>query len=151
MVDEEDLSPDAFERTLTLERVLREEFFMLSGLPRNRSTTVQRMQEDCERALDRQPEGRKALWELAELLPRLVIVTVNFDQLVEDGMSADHVVLVNSEEYVQRRSVVLARLRGEKVPLPVLKLHGSIDDVETLEDYRKLARVGFRGSQSNCY
>ncbi len=39
MVDEEDLSPDAFERTLTLERVLREEFFMLSGLPRNRSTT----------------------------------------------------------------------------------------------------------------
>ena len=34
--DEQDLSHEAFERTLTLERVLREEFYALSGRPRPR-------------------------------------------------------------------------------------------------------------------
>jgi hypothetical protein len=132
MDDEEELPHEIFERTLTLERALREEFFMLSGTPKDRSLTVQRMTEDCMRALDRQPEGRQALWQLAELLPRLVIVTVNFDQLIEEGMSADHVVVVGNDQYVSERDLVLARLRGENVPLPILKLHGSIDDANSL-------------------
>jgi hypothetical protein len=132
MNDERDLTFEAFERTLTLERVLREEFFMLSGLPRERAVTVGRMREDCQRALDRQPEGRQALWNLPTLLPRLIIATVNFDQLIEDGMDFEHVVVVGREGFQNHRDLMLARLRGESVPVPILKLHGSIDDVNSL-------------------
>jgi hypothetical protein len=132
MSEEEALPPDVFARTLTLERVLREEFFALSGMPIEQSVTVTRMQRDCRLALDRQPEGRQALWRLAELLPRLVVVTVNFDQLIELGMSGAHTVIVRDEEFLERRGEVLARLRGEPVPLPILKLHGSIEAIDTL-------------------
>lgn len=132
MSDEADLPPELFERNLTLERVLREEFYSLSGRSRAESSTLQRMQRDCEAALDRQPEGRKALWDLAMELPRLVIATVNFDQLIEDGMMADHKVIVGPEQFREHRGLVLQRLRGETSTIPVLKLHGSIDQVESL-------------------
>lgn len=132
MTEEESLPLKVFERSITLERVLREEFFSLSGMPREQSVTVQRMQADCKRALDRQPEGRQALWKLATLLPRLVIGTVNFDQLVEDGMTADHTVIVRPNDFTAAKDSILARLRGEDAPLPILKLHGSIDDVGSL-------------------
>jgi hypothetical protein len=132
MTDEEGLPPEVFARTLTLERVLREEFFALSGMPREQSATVTTMQRDCELALDRQPEGRQAIWKLAELLPKLVVLTVNFDQLIEEGMTAERTVVIRKEEFQERRDEILARLRGEPVPLPILKLHGTIEKIDTL-------------------
>jgi hypothetical protein len=132
MTEEQVLPREIFERNLTLERVLREEFYALSGRPRTNSVTVQRMMRYCAAALDRQPEGRKALWALATLLPRLVIATVNFDQQIELGMSAEHVVVVTRKDFVKYRELVVSRLRGEGSPVPILKLHGSIDEVDSL-------------------
>ncbi len=132
MTDEEQLPPDMFERNLTLERVLREEFYALSGRDRSNSVTLQRMGRDCARALDRQPPGRQALWRLAELLPRLVIVTVNFDQQVEIGMTADKVVIVSRDDFARHRDLVVARLKGDLTPVPILKLHGTINDFASL-------------------
>jgi hypothetical protein len=132
MTDEQQLPRDMFERNLTLERVLREEFYALSGRPRSDSATLRRMKRDCERALDRQPPGRQALWMLALLLPRLVIATVNFDQQAESGMAADNVVIVSRDDFARYRDVVVTRLKGDPTPVPILKLHGSINDFESL-------------------
>ena len=120
MTDEKQLPQDMFERNLTLERVLREEFYALSGRDRNESITLRRMKRDCTRALDRQPPGRQALWKLAELLPRLVIVTVNFDQQAELGMTADKLVIASRDDFARYRDVVVARLKGESTPVPIL-------------------------------
>jgi hypothetical protein len=132
MNDERDLPHEVFERNLTLERVLREEFYALSGRPRTESTTVQRMQRDCASALDRQPEGRQALWKLAAELPRLVIATVNFDQLIEDGMDAEHIVVIGQDSFAENHDLVVNRLRGASSCVPILKIHGSIDDPDSL-------------------
>jgi hypothetical protein len=132
MEDEQQLPLDMFERSLTLERVLREEFYALSGRDRSESVTLQRMRRDCTRALDRQPPGRQAIWQLAGLLPRLIIVTVNFDQQIEVGMTADHVLLVSREQFAEHRDLVVARLNGDPTPVPILKLHGTIDDFSSL-------------------
>jgi hypothetical protein len=132
MTDEKQLPLDIFERNLTLERVLREEFYALSGRDRSESGTLQRMRRDCSRALDRQPPGRQSLWKLAGLLPRLVIVTVNFDQQAEMGMAAGNIVIVNRDDLARNRDLVVSRLKGDPTPLPILKLHGSIDNFESL-------------------
>lgn len=129
---EEDLKVEGFSRNLTLERVLREEFYTLSGRGRSEAVTVRRLQAVCKEALDRQPVGRQAIWKLSELLPRLVIVTVNFDQLIESGMYLPHDVVVTEEDFAVHRDLVIARLRGEAESIPILKLHGSIENVSTL-------------------
>jgi hypothetical protein len=132
MADEKQLPLDMFERNLTLERVLREEFYALSGRDRSESATLQRMKRDCGRALDRQPPGRQALWKLSELLPRMVIATVNFDQQAEVGMTADSLVIVSKEDFAKHRDAVVARIKGGPTPVPILKLHGSIDNFASL-------------------
>jgi hypothetical protein len=148
MTDEQHLPLEVFERNLTLERVLREEFYALSGRPKSDSVTVKRMKRDCTVALDRYPEGRQALWKLAELLPRLVIATVKFDQLIEVGMDVEHTVLVGKDDFVKSRDLVVGRLRGDAVPLPILKLHGSIDDVDSLVADINATSRGLRSEMS---
>lgn len=141
MSDERDLPLEVFVRNLTLERVLREEFHQLGGRPRSDSATVKSMERSCGAALDRMPDGRQALWKLASELPNLVVATVNFDQLIEIGMDADHLVVVGEEQFEEHRDLVTARLRGEALPLPILKIHGSIDQVDTLvADLNKTSR-----------
>jgi hypothetical protein len=132
LVDESSLPADVFERNLTLERVLREEFYSLGGKPRDKSVTVQRLASYCRRALDRLPEGRKAFWKLAEILPRLVIATVNFDQLIEIGIGVDKCVIVGKDEFAKHRDLVINRVSGVGGRVPILKLHGSIDDPGSL-------------------
>jgi hypothetical protein len=132
MVGEQDQPLDNFARTLTLERVLREEFFRLGGRPRVQSPTIARLVADCATALDRQPPGRQAIWRLPWLLRRLVVATVNFDQLVEDGMDYPHRVISTMADFSDARSLVLSRLRGESDCVPILKLHGSIEDADSL-------------------
>lgn len=132
MADEQQSPFNMFERNLTLERVLREEFYALSGRDRSASITLQRMKRACNLALDRQPLGRQAVWQLAELLPRLVIATVNFDQQIEAGMSAEHVVIVGKDDFAKHQDLVKERLTGNPTPVPILKLHGSIENVDSL-------------------
>jgi hypothetical protein len=62
----------------------------------------------------------------------LIVATVNFDQLIEDGMDFDHTVIVGKDGFQSHRDLILSRIRGEDVPLPILKLHGSIDQVDSM-------------------
>lgn len=129
---EKDKPAAAWARDLTLERVMREEFKGLNGSSNAESKTIIKLRRDADDALERYPSGREALWELAALLPRLIIGTVNFDQLIEKGMSADHVVLASPDEFETHRPLVLDRLAGNEPRVPILKVHGTIERPETI-------------------
>lgn len=132
MANERELTYAQFSKGLTLERVLREEFYQLAGRPRSESRTVQEIQRLCSEAIDRDPPGRRALRELAELLPRLVIGTINFDELIETDLSPEHLTVVTKAEFAAAEDLVRRRMTGEEVPLPILKVHGSISDVDSM-------------------
>lgn len=129
---ERELTPRQFASRLTLERVLRESFFHLGGRARDHLHVIQRLQMECERALSRTPPGRQALWRLAEILPRLVIVTINFDELIESGMPRTHRVIVTPADFEEHRQLVVDRIMGRSETVPILKLHGTIGDLNSL-------------------
>lgn len=130
--DERNIPPAIWARDLTLERVMREEFRRLAGSRRAESRTIQKLRRDADAALDRYPDGREALWELAALLPRLVIATINFDQLIEEGMTADHIILADPQEFESHRTTVTDRIAGTETRVPILKVHGTIDRPDTI-------------------
>ena len=131
---ERQLTPAQFGTALTLERVLREEFQQLSGRPRADAPTVKKLTKFCAEALHRDPPGRQALRDLAELLPRLVIATVNFDELIEVEMRVPHTVVASSDDFaaVLDSGLVTNRITGGGTPIPILKVHGTISDPDTL-------------------
>lgn len=129
---EKDLTAAQFRDQLTLERVLREEFHDLAGRPRTLSPTIQRLTAESASALERLPDGRKALRELAKQLPRLVVGTINFDQLVEHDLGVAHEVLASPEDFATHRELVVQRIAGESDLLPILKLHGTIEVPDSL-------------------
>lgn len=117
-------------RGLTFERVLREE--LRSGTP---SPTLAKLAEYEEKALASQPV--RAVRQLKAMLGgsrRLILVTVNFDRLVEHGSDALVEAFVDDESFGGCVEYLDRYLRGEanaeKVPL--LKLHGSFSQKETL-------------------
>src|SRR5581483_6701042 len=124
----------AFVKSLTLERVLRETFHELGGKPRSSSPVVAEIIQDCDRALSFVRPGRESLQDLAALLRgRLVLVTVNFDQLIETGLPTDHVVSATPDEFAANLSTLTQYLSGAaKQPVPILKLHGTIERPESL-------------------
>jgi hypothetical protein len=132
LVDEATQTLEQFERGLTLERALREEFHQLSGRPRSEAPTVGLIADYCARALDRNPRGREAIHELAAVLPRLIIGTVNFDQLIESDMTIAHEVFASIEDFARAPDLIAARLRGESDVVPVMKVHGTIEAPDTI-------------------
>jgi SIR2-like domain len=130
--DERDLTLSQFRQRLTLERVLLEDFHRLAGRDPMLSAAIKRLTSEADTALEWFPEGRKALHHLVGRLPRLIVATINFDQLVEHGLADDHIVLARPEDFELHRQTVIDRIRDGGGPLPILKLHGTIEHVETL-------------------
>jgi SIR2-like domain len=129
---ERDLLPDQFRNRLTLERVLREEFHGLGGRSLSLSPSIARISREAESALERLPEGRKALRRLVTRLPRLVILTVNFDRLIEDGLDVDHQVAATPQAFEDHTQVVVDKISGATDKVPILKLHGTIENPDTV-------------------
>ena len=127
-------SRTTFASELTLERVLLETFSDLGFRPRTDAPVIQELIKDCASALDYVRPGRKAIRELAAKLPgRLIIVTVNFDQLVEADLGVDCSVYYRPEHYRERLDELVSYVSGDaSKPVPILKLHGSIKDPESL-------------------
>ncbi|HEX8084852.1 MAG TPA: SIR2 family protein [Solirubrobacteraceae bacterium] len=126
------LSPAALHSGATLERVLREVFHRQNPRPRAESATIKTLVKDCSDALMQFRPGRRALHELIPLLSKLVVVTINFDELIENGLAAPHEVFVEAERYSDAADVIRRRLGGGATPAPILKLHGTASDPETL-------------------
>lgn len=129
---EQNLTRSQFVERLTLERVLREEFHELAGLPRRMSPTVAALTHECDSGLLRLPPGRQALRRLVVELPRMVLATVNLDRQVEDGLGVAHQVISTPEAMNTHRQLVCDRLAGNTDTVPILKLHGSIEDPDNL-------------------
>jgi hypothetical protein len=123
-----------FASGLTLERVLLETFSDLGFRPRTDAPVIQELIRDCGAALDYIRPGRKAIRELAAKLPgRLVFVTVNFDRLIEEDLGVDCEVYYKPEHYRDRLDNLVSYVAGDATtPVPILKLHGSIEDPESL-------------------
>ena len=60
---------------------------------------------------------------------RLILVTVNFDELVEAAAGASVRRFVTSEEFGDAPAFLERYLRGEEGQVPLLKLHGTISDL----------------------
>ena len=127
-------SRTTFASELTLERVLLETFSDLGFRSRTDAPVIQELIKDCASALDYVRPGRKAIRELAAKLPgRLIIVTVNFDQLVEEDLGVDCSVYYRPEHYRERLDGLVSYVGGDaSQPVPILKLHGSIKDPQSL-------------------
>lgn len=144
MNGEAGLRPAEFAARLTLERVLREEFRDLreEGRPRADSPVIERISRDCETALDRWPEARLALHELADLMPKLVVLMVNFDELVERDAPVDVEVFTPGDGFAGAADAVTRRMTDGGGRLPAVKLHGTIADPETLVADVTVTRLG---------
>ncbi|MFI9844002.1 SIR2 family protein [Nonomuraea sp. NPDC051941] len=127
-------SRTAFAADLTLERVLRETFIDLGFRPRTDSPVIQELSNDCANALGFVRLGRAAIRDLArKLCGRLIIITVNFDELVETDLGVESTVLYTPEQFEASLDYLKEYAKGDvSQPVPVLKIHGSISAPNSL-------------------
>jgi hypothetical protein len=139
--DEAMRSDADFAGSLTLERVMREE---LSLHPVNESPTLNHFEALNRRAIARPGRSVTALRDLIHHRPRsrLVLITVNFDTLIEDGMPLD---IYSAADDFKRFPEQFTRYINNHLDtsIPLLKLHGTIDNRSTIntsvEDTSSLA------------
>jgi hypothetical protein len=132
---ESDLGEAAFASSVTLEQVVRiERDFFEESVPR----TIETLRKHYEAVIS-QPNARlgDAVYALHRIIAarrRLVIVTVNFDELPELD-NGDHLdVAVEESEFTQMVPVLEGMKVGAQHPdgkIPLLKLHGTISRPET--------------------
>lgn len=117
-----------FQQRLTLERVLREEIWRRGA---NDSPTLRRFETLNEIALKNRGPAVIDLHNILNRIPKTVVITVNFDTLIEVG-DAGVRTIVEEQEFEDGRAI-LERYHSEPDnPVPVLKLHGSIQSRETI-------------------
>lgn len=151
---ERDVGEEAFARTLTLEQVARieREFFDVA-VPQ----TISDLQRDHnERLNDPHVRLGDAVYALHKLIDdgrRLVVVTVNFDELVEHDHRDVLDIAVNDDDF-ERLTPVLAAMRdGETHPsgrVPLLKLHGTINDPESCVVTDEQTRSGISPAKTHA-
>lgn len=126
--DEEEITVEEFRESLTLERVLREE------LHRHRdSATSPTLLALGQRNDEVVGSPEMAVRELYKIIKHnrssLVLVTVNFDTLVEAGGGVE---VFASERDFDRFSSYLKQYREKGGSVPLLKLHGTLQDLDTV-------------------
>lgn len=118
------LDRTAFISKLTLERVLREEFYRK---PRADSPTLNWLSSRNQDAARAVTAGRSALKKLIESDTRLVILTVNFDTFVEEDAGSRLNVIATSAQF-ETASAVMDDYLLNGGTIPYVKLHGTLGD-----------------------
>jgi hypothetical protein len=110
---------------LTLERVLSEEYRRRDhkGLP-----TLEEFRPECNAALGHRGSCVTALQSMFVSSRRLVLCTVNFDELVEDGQPKVKT-FATEDQFKDCRMYLTEYLAGREDLVPLLKLHGTISDI----------------------
>ena len=124
---EQPMSQDAFIARLTLEQVTRAQYRL--------DETVPILDEFKTRHDQVVGAPGQAVIDLSRLLQlaanRIVVVEVNFDQLVEAHAGVDVRIFATEEEFVEAPDYIRRYLGGDEQAVPILKLHGTIDRPET--------------------
>jgi hypothetical protein len=132
---ETELGERAFAEVVTLEQVARiERDFFEEAVPR----TIETLRSHHDAVLDQaNPRLGAAVYALHRILAahrRVVIVTVNFDELAEFGQR-DHLdIAVDDEDFARAVPILDVMKTGGSHPdckVPLLKLHGTISRPET--------------------
>jgi hypothetical protein len=123
---ERGLSPTEFAGSLTLERVLREELYRHGPTG---SPTLHNFKELNAEAVKLPGAAVRALHKLIQYGRSLVIVTVNFDTLIEHNGGVK--TFVTDEEF-ESFPDYLGDYLADGGLVPLLKLHGTIEDPETV-------------------
>jgi hypothetical protein len=118
---------DEFARQLTLEQVIRAERRVADALP-----TLQAFREHHDAVIG---IPGQAVVDFAEVLRRMVgravVVEVNFDQLIERHCPVPIRVFFTNDHFQQAAEYVKRYVAGGESEIPVLKLHGSIEEPNT--------------------
>lgn len=125
---EHDIPIEAFVRSLTLERVLREEEWRVGE--KQHLPTIAEFTEEANAAASKRGRAPVALDRLIAASPlKVILVTVNFDEMIEAGGGVK--AFVTDDEF---RSFpdYLERFLSRPEPVPLLKLHGTISSPESI-------------------
>jgi hypothetical protein len=149
LAGEDALSAEQFVARLTLERVLREEFHQLGG-NRSLSATLGYVRRTNDRAIATHSPARTGLGNIARKARRIILLTVNFDTLVEAELGSGLQVLATPEDLKRSPSVLQQYLKtGGKIPL--LKIHGTIDRPESIVADVESTALGLSGEVSEAF
>jgi hypothetical protein len=121
------MSRDQFVASLTLEQVVRIEMKIDPSLP-----TLREFKNHHDSVLH---DPGRAVRDLANILERavgrIVVVEVNFDQLVETHTKVPLRVFASSQDFAAAPEYLRRYVSGDETAIPLLKLHGTITDFET--------------------
>jgi len=141
------LSLEARVAALTLERVLREEY--RSFLPEP-PPTLQKFSVACADAL-RYPGGApESLARIIRSGRKLLICTVNFDELIETAAGASCRVFATDEQFGDACNHLKSYLSGRDIRVPVWKLHGTISDLNSCVASDAQTLVGVSGPKQRA-
>jgi hypothetical protein len=126
---EETANPGELASSLTLERVLREEYLSFAG---EDPPTLREFKAQCDIALTRMGGAPVSLAHLIASGRKVVMCTVNFDELIEHAAGPDRVRAFSSDhDFGQSLEHLQDYLRDRSNQAPLWKLHGSIGDLRT--------------------
>jgi hypothetical protein len=118
---------DAFARQLTLEQVIRAEKRHFRSLP-----TLEEFKTLHDTVISKPGQAVTDLaFVLQQMVGRAVIVEVNFDCLVERHATVPIRVFYSDEHFEEAADYIRRYLDGTEDAVPVLKLHGSIEEPDT--------------------
>lgn len=115
-----------FAHKLTLERVLREELFHHDI---SESPTLLKLRDENARAVSAPGRAVRALGNLTEHRRNIVLVTVNFDTLVE---VSGQVEVFDEDEAYKDFPGYLSEYHEKGGLVPLLKLHGTLEKLSTI-------------------
>jgi hypothetical protein len=123
---EQDLPPDEFLRTLTLEQVVRVERAWLRRTP-----TLDSFARMNDEAIANPGPAVHSLSRVLNSGRRIILVTVNFDTLVETHVSAALNIFQPPDQFDGCGDYIRSYIDGGESAIPYLKLHGSISEPDT--------------------
>lgn len=118
--------PGRFSAELTFERVIAIEQTHDPNLP-----TLQELAQLEQSLLTSPGLAVQSLHRLIRSGHRLVIVTVNLDRFIETDVASSVKVFASEDQFAEASDHLDAYLAGRSDLVPVLKVHGSIDDFST--------------------
>jgi hypothetical protein len=148
LTTEENQDEQYFIDNLTLERVLREEKHRVgtASIP----ATLRAFAQREEKVLKTPSEGILALRNAISLRKKIVVVTVNFDRLVESGDPGRFAVMASDQQFAEGLVHLKRYLRSGRGAVPLLKLHGSIEDPSTIVADVETTALGLSGPRAEA-